>query len=147
MPQTTTQNATSSATANATPTVTPNLYNLSGHQLHVTYATTSITGVPRMTYQDPQQSLAFQGDEIRTVKSDLGTIVSVTLRAMPDVGFTTLSVLIPRIEIRPLSSTPVRTDCITTVHSTPFVVPGTVLGQLDHYTVTKLRGTAHDVRF
>jgi hypothetical protein len=74
-------------------------------------------------------------------------LVSVTLRATPDVGSTSLSVLIPRIRISPLSVAQVHTDCITTLHSTPFAPPQTVQGQLDTYTVTSLHGTAQAVAF
>ena len=129
-----------------TPTVTPNLYQLSGHHLHVTYSTTGIDGKPHMTYQDTHQSKSFKGDEIRTVECDLGLLVSVTLRLTVDVGSTTLSVLIPRMRISPTSVAAVHTECITTVHSTPFA-PQVVQGQLDTYTVTSLRGTAQAVAF
>lgn len=135
-------------TAPTATTVTPNLFHLSGHHLHVTYATTGIAGQPTLTYQDPQQSKSFHGNEIRTIAdSDLGTLVSVTLRITPDVGSTTLSVLIPRMRISPWSIAPVHTYCITTVHSTPFIAPGAVQGQLDTYTVTNVHGTAQAVVF
>jgi hypothetical protein len=130
-----------------TPTVTPNLYQLSGHHLHVTYAPSGIDGKPSMTYQDTHQSKSFKGDEIRTVECDLGTLVSVTLRITPDVGSTTLSVLIPRMRISPVSVAAVHTECITTVHSTPFAPPAAIQGQLDTYTVTSVRGTAQAVAF
>lgn len=130
----------------ATPTVTPNLYQLSGHHLHVTYSPTSFTGKPTMTYQDSHQSKSFTGDEIRTVECDLGTLVSVTLRMTVDVGSTTLSVVIPRMRISPASVAAVHTECITTVHSTPFA-PQAIQGQADTYTVTALHGTAQAVAF
>ena len=129
-----------------TPTVTPNLFQLSGHHLHVTYSPSGMDGKPNMTYQDQHQSKSFKGDEIRTVECDLGTLVSVTLRIMPDVGSTSLSVLIPRMRISPVSVAAVHTECITTVHSTPFA-PQTIQGQVDTYTVTSLRGTAQAVMF
>lgn len=130
----------------ATATVTPNLYQLSGHHLHVTYSSSGIDGKPSMTYQDSHQSKSFRGDEVREVDCDLGTLVSVTLRLTPDVGSTTLSVLIPRMRIAPGSVAAVHTECITTVHSTSFA-PQTIQGQLDTYTVTSLRGTAQVVEF
>jgi hypothetical protein len=129
-----------------TPTVTPNLYQLSGHHLHVTYATSGIDGKPHMTYQDTHQSKSFKGDEIRTVECDLGYLVSVTLRMTVDVGSTTLSVLIPRMRISPASAAAVHTECITTVHNTSFAPLG-MQGQLDTYTVTALRGTAQAVMY
>jgi hypothetical protein len=130
-----------------TTTVTPNLFHLSGHHLHVTYATTGIAGQPTLTYQDLHQSKSFHGNEIRTVESDLGMQVSVTLRITPDVGSTTFSLLIPRMRISPTSIAPVHTYGITTVHSMPFAPPQAVQGQLDTYSVTSLHGTAQAVVF
>lgn len=132
-------------TTQTTQTVTPNHYQLSGHHLHVTYSTSGIDGKPSLTYQDSHQSKSFKGDEIRTVECDLGTLVSVTLRLTVDVGSTTLSVLIPRMRIAPASVAAIHTDCITTVHSMPFIA--VVQGQLDTYTVTSLHGTAQVVTF
>lgn len=129
------------------PTVTPNLYQLSGHHLHVTYSPSGIDGKPSMTYQDTHESKSFKGDQIRTVECDLGILVSVTLRITVDVGSTTLSVLIPRMRVSPAGgSYAVHTECITTVHNTSFA-PQSLQGQLDHYTVTSLRGTAQAVSF
>jgi hypothetical protein len=139
MPQPTSQSS-------GTPTVAPNLYQLSGHHLHVTYSPSGIAGKPTMTYQDSHQSKSFKGDEVRTVECDVGTLVSVTLRMTPDVGSTTLSMVIPRMRISPVSVAAVHTECITTVHSTPFA-PQAVQGQLDTYTVTTLQGTAQAVAF
>jgi hypothetical protein len=135
-----------SAQPSGTPTVTPNLYQLSGHHLHVTYSTTSFAGKPTMTYQDAHQSKSFTGDEIRTVECDLGTLVSVTLRMTVDVGSTSLSVVIPRMRVSPAGVAAVHTECITTVHSTPFA-PQTIQGQADTYTITTLQGTAQAVAF
>jgi len=134
-------------TPTATPTVTPNLFHLGGHHLHVTYATTGIAGQPTLTYQDLHHSTAFRGNQIRTVESDLGMLVSVALRVMPDVGSTLFSLLIPRMRISPTSVAPVHTYGITTVHSTPFAVPESIQGQLDTYTITNLQGTAQAVVF
>jgi hypothetical protein len=126
--------------------VTPNLYQLSGHHLHVTYSPSGMDGKPSMIYQDTHQSKSFKGDEIRTVECDLGILVSVTLRMTVDVGSTTLSVLIPRMRVPTTGGAAVNTECITTVHNTAFA-PQTLQGQLDHYTVTSLRGTAQAVAF
>jgi len=129
-----------------TPTVTPNLFHLSGHHLHVTFSPSGNDGKPQLTYQDSHQSKSFKGDEIRMVECDLGMLVSVTLRMTVDVGSTTLSLIIPRMRISPVSVAAVHTDCITTVHSTPFA-PQVIQGQADTYTVTSLRGTAQAVAF
>ena len=65
--------------------VTPNLYQLQGKNLHVTYSTSGIDGRAHFSYQDTHQSLSFRGDEIRTQETEIGTLVSVTLRRTGDV--------------------------------------------------------------
>ncbi|HEU4728452.1 MAG TPA: hypothetical protein VFT22_11195 [Kofleriaceae bacterium] len=127
--------------------MTPNLFHLSGPHLHVSYSPSSFDGKPSMTYQDDHETRSFRGDEIRTVECDLGTLVSVTLHAMPDVGSTSVSLFIPRMRISPRSSAQVTTDCVTTQHNTPFALPENTQGQLDTYTVTNLHGTAQAVVF
>jgi hypothetical protein len=91
--------------------------------------------------------MSFRGNQIRTAESDLGMLVTVVLRVMPDVGSTLFSLLIPRMRIHPMSVAPVHTYGITTVHSTPFAVPEFIQGQLDTYTVASLQGTAQAVVF
>ena len=59
---------------------TPNLYQLSGKHLNITYSTTGIDGKPHFSYQDLQQTLSFTGDQIRGVVTEIGTLVSVTIR-------------------------------------------------------------------
>jgi hypothetical protein len=128
------------------PTVTPNLYQLSGHHLHVTYATTGLDGRPTLTYQDAHQGKSFKGDEIRAVECDLGTLVSVTIRMTIDTGSTSFSVFIPRMRIPQGTSSPVHTEGVTTVHRLT-IPPLLSQGQLDNYTITALQGTAQAVEF
>ncbi|HEX7839826.1 MAG TPA: hypothetical protein VF469_20260 [Kofleriaceae bacterium] len=150
MPQTTPSGAGPGTTPSATAAaVTPNLFHLAGPSLHLTYSTSSITGQPILIYQDAHQTKSFRGQEINTIEdTELGTIVSVVLHATPDVGSTTFSLLVPRIQVSGLGAiAPVRTYGITTMHSSPLAGPGTALGQLDTYTVTQLHGTAQAVVF
>lgn len=127
-------------------TVTPNLYHLSGHHLHVTYATSGIDGKPSLSYQDTHQSKSFRGDEIRVVECDLGVLVSVTLRMTVDVGSTSLSLFVPRMRIHQGTTAAVHTECVTTIHSMPFA-PQAALGQIDTYHVVAVHGTAQHVFF
>ena len=75
---------------------TPNLYQLHGHHLHITYSTSSIDGKPRFQYHDPFQTLQFSGDEIRTIASEIGTLVTVTIRLTVDSGSTSSTLSCPR---------------------------------------------------
>ena len=122
----------------------PNLYELSGHGIHVTFFPVGAGGVAHFSYQDAQRSLQFSGDQIRTVAvADLGTVVSVTLVLTPDSGSTTFSVLLPQVNLdnHRGSSVPVSTDGITTHHRFS-LIPQLLRGQLERYHVTPMHGTA-----
>ena len=69
----------------------PNLYELSGNGIHVTYSTTSITGKPLFNYHDSFQTRNFSGDEIQTVDTILGQLVSVFLVRTIDSGSTSFT--------------------------------------------------------
>lgn len=130
----------------ASATRQPNLFQLSGHHLHVSYATSGIDGKPHFTYQDVHQSLNFSGDEIRRDDSDLGAIVSVSIRRTVDQGSTTFSLLVPRVNLGTAQSAAIRTVGITTIHRLS-LVPALDQGQQDLYTVTRLGGSASLVQF
>jgi hypothetical protein len=120
-----------------------NHFSLSGGNIHVDYSSTSINGQPRLAYHDPDRNLSFAGSDIRTVDvPDIGTIVSVTLTIMVDVGSTTFSVFIPTVIVPGTGgSSPVTTEGITTIHSTPFapLIPG----QREVYRAVQLTGVAN----
>ncbi len=122
----------------------PNLYQLSGRHLNITYSTSGIDGKPHFSYQDLQQTLSFSGDQIRSVETEIGTLVSVTIRLTVDTGGTTFSLLLPRVNIPGEQSVPLQTDGITTLHRFS-ILP--LSGQLDFYTVTRLHGSAARVFF
>jgi hypothetical protein len=124
--------------------VEPNLYELSGHHLHVTYSTSGIDGKPHFSYQDLQHTLSFSGDEIRRVETEIGALVSVTIRLTIDTGGTSFSLLLPRVNIPGEQTVPIQTEGITTLHKFS-IVP--TAGQRDFYTVTPLTGTAMRVFF
>lgn len=127
--------------------VAPDLYRLSGGKMQVNYSTTSINGQPRLTYQDGAQTLSFAGEQIRQTKTEIGTLVSVTLRMTVDSGSTEFTLLVPSVNLAGASATvPVRTYGITTTHKFS-VVPAANQGQTQLYTTTELSGTASLVYF
>src|SRR5262245_36565408 len=125
---------------------TPNMFSLSGRDLHITYATSSRDGRPQFTYQDHTRTLHFSGDEIRSVQTDLGRVVSVSIRPTIDAGSTTFSLLVPRITLVGEAAVPVQTVGITTLHKFS-IIPTLNQGQMDFYTVTRLTGFASLVLF
>lgn len=54
---------------------------------------------PTFTYQDQVLNLTFTGEEIRTQQSEMGTLVSVSLKITVDAGATTLTLLLPTVNL------------------------------------------------
>jgi hypothetical protein len=125
---------------------TPNLYDLQGHNLHITYSTTSIDGKPRFQYHDNFQTLQFSGDQIRMLDSEIGTLVTVTIRLTPDLGSTLFTFLVPQVNLNQSTQSQITTFGITTLHRFS-IAPQLDLGQTEHYTVAGLSGTAALVAF
>lgn len=135
------------APATTTPSLVPaNHFQLNGQNLRITYAPFVEAGLPSFTYQDAHQTLTFRGTEIQSATTEAGTLVSVIIRRTVDSGSTSFSVLVPRVQVTFTGSAPCETDGITAIH-TFSVVPALMRGQLDHYTVTPLHGTASHVVF
>ena len=127
--------------------IAPNVYHLTGGQMKVEYSTTSFNGTPRLTYHDGNQTLSFAGDQIRQTKTEIGTLVSVTLHMTVDSGSTGFTLLVPTVNLSSSSSSaPVHTYGITTAHKFS-VVPAMNQGQTELYTTTELSGTASVVFF
>ncbi len=90
-----------------TPRNEPNRYLLTAGDIAQTsysidYTPRGSDGQPELTYSirvrmTPTRTLGhFSGAEIRSQESDLGTLISVTLEAIPDVHTSTLTLLLPR---------------------------------------------------
>ncbi len=126
--------------------VPPNLYQLQGGPIHVTYSTTSIDGKPHFSYQDPHQTLFFKGDDIRVIETDIGRLVTVTIRRTVDTGSTSFSVVIPAVNLEKSHSAHINTLGITTVHRFS-VIPAFNRGQTELYHTVALAGTAQFVYF
>ncbi len=93
----------------------PNLYELSGHGIHVTYSTTSITGKPLFNYHDTFQTRNFSGAEIQIQESLLGNLVSVFLIRTIDGG-STFTLLVPSVHLPASNVANITTEGITTLH-------------------------------
>jgi hypothetical protein len=118
----------------------PNFYDLTGDGIHISYATTTFAGPPLFIYQDASQNRRFTDKQIQSVDTEVGTLVSVILQVIPDLGSTSFSVLIPRVSLSTSDTANITTYGITTLHKTTFFGPRQ--GQNDVYTVHQLQGTA-----
>ena len=118
-----------------------NSYDLSGNGITIKYSSTSLAGDPLFHYQDRRTKRDFRGDEVRTEKSELGSLVSVTLELLVDRGSTTFTVLVPKVNVGASGPADVSTYGITTEHRTSIAGP-IMPGQLDTYAAIELKGTA-----
>jgi hypothetical protein len=127
------------------PQTEPNLYDLKGVGLTISYSTSSINGQPRLSFKKGRLELNFSANEITTLDTGIGTLVTVTIAKTVDRSFTTFSVLLPRIALPISASKAFSTFGITTVHLTSIVGP--VKGAQETYKTIPLRGTAKRVEF
>jgi hypothetical protein len=122
------------------------VYRLSGDGVHITYFPTgegplTTEGPVMLVYQDLHQARTFRAAEVTVDDvANLGVVVTAALWNVPDLGLTTVSLLIPTVELGVAHSVPVETLLITTLHSSTLFGAGPP--QRDSYTVTKLSGTA-----
>ncbi len=122
----------------------PDRYDLSGGAIHVTYSTTSLQGQPQLSYHDVFQVRNFSGDQIKTLQTDIGTLVTVVLHLTIDSGSTTFSLLLPNVNLPPSNSANITAEGITTLHRFS-IIP--LHGQTPVYTVHRMHGTASFVQF
>ena len=99
-------------------------------------------GPLHLVYQDASRSLAFYGEEVRTVEvPDLGNLVSVTIVETEDTGYTSFSLPVPDVDLpADQSSIFIHTEGITTIHR--IFAALIAHPQSKMYTVTPLNGTA-----
>jgi hypothetical protein len=114
-------------------------FQLSGGGLQVDYRQSALG--PIVTYDDGVESLTFSGEQISTVGSPAGTMISIVTRSSIDSGSTTFSFLLPRVSVAVNATTPVSTQGISAIHRFS-AIPGRETGQLDEYGIVPLQGTA-----
>lgn len=132
----------------ASPTnLQPNLFELQGYDAQITYSTTSITGVPQLSYLRGDINRTFSGDEIQLAETGFGQSVTVLLQnGAADEPIESLTVLIPIVQLSPqLQPLSIQTIGILSRRSV-FVNPATP-DQLQTYDSLSLYGTAQLVNF
>ena len=122
----------------------PTLFELKGHDLHLTYSTTTMTGQPEFGYQGPLGSHTVTGTSIRRQESELGTLVSVTLVPSVDASSVTLTLLLPSINLGGQPEQSFKTLAIQATHAGPDTVQ---VGARESYEVFHMHGTARLVMF
>ncbi|HTP33165.1 MAG TPA: hypothetical protein VMJ75_13395 [Candidatus Acidoferrales bacterium] len=108
----------------------------------VDYETTSFIGQPVLNLTlGTGPTRHFSGSQIRTLNSEIGTLVTVTINLTIDSGSTSFSVLIPAITLTAVGDhRSFGTDAIVTTHSGPNSVPQT--GVHETYQFIPMKGEA-----
>jgi hypothetical protein len=120
----------------------PNLFNLEGGGINVSYSVTSFGAVPLFSYTDQKRSVNRTGDEIRTDKTDLGTLVTVDVEQVPDLHTISFTLVVPRIRLaQGARSSAIHTIGVLTTNRTG-IEPQTIVGQVQSYQALTLCGTA-----
>jgi hypothetical protein len=123
-----------------------NLFELSGGDIQITYSASSFQGVPLFSYRDGAIIRQFGGEEIRSIKTELGELLTVTLEQIPDLRTVTFTLILPVVNLLPGSGGPyIQVPGITTKSYT--TIAGPVIGPEKTYSLVNLKGTAQVVAF
>jgi hypothetical protein len=125
--------------------IQPNRYLLQSQdgKTKVDYETSTFSGQPSLNLtQGPGGPIRhFAGSQIRTLNTEIGTLVSVTTVVTVDTGSTSFSILLPAISLAAVGDTQTFvTEAIITSHSGPNSVPST--GVHERYQFTPMNGQA-----
>ena len=77
-----------------------NFFELRHNNNIITYTASNIAGEPVVTYKDSGTTRNFTGKEVRRQKTELGTLVTVTLEATPDLEMRLLTIVLPQVQLK-----------------------------------------------
>jgi hypothetical protein len=122
--------------------VDANIFDIDG-PIRAQFSSSSIRGIPLMSYEDAGLDLTFEGDEITQAETALGQLVTVTLEEVVDACMRTFTLILPTIrvaddEVAEFQALGIETtDC-----SGAFVPPDGPAGVLQASRVHQLYGNA-----
>jgi len=124
---------------------TPNEYKLKGENYSIGYMIGPIPNKKFLKCSHHNMVQNFEGPEIHEEKAEIGTLITVTLEQVPDLSRTTLTVLIPTINLdKPEAA--FKTTAIITTHHTSIGGPNMVTGAVQTYKLEELEGIATVIR-
>ena len=125
-----------------------NLFELQGYDTQITYSSTSITGVPQLSYLKGETSRTFSGvEEIQLAETGLGQSVTVLLQnGAADEPIESLTLLLPIVQLSPQQQ-PLSIVTIGILSRRAVFVNPTTPAQLQTYDTLSLYGTAQLVNF
>ncbi|MEH2377088.1 hypothetical protein [Nostoc sp.] len=123
----------------------PNEFELKGEGTYIKYSI--LNGVSQLDYRSQNISQHFSGGQIKTLATDIGTLVTVIISKPPNPelggNIVKLSFLLPIINLFiGTRDTTVQTEAILTTEKTSGFIRTPLFGQLQSYQTIVLRGTA-----
>lgn len=123
--------------------VQPNLFELEGYNTQITFSTTSILGVPQLSYTNRDKTLNFRGEDILFEETQLGQMVTVDLSDNPASEILEkLTLLIPIVNLP--STSPTQVIQTTAIFNQ---IVKSIEPQVQTYMTLCLAGTAQQVAF
>lgn len=92
-------------------------------------------------YRDKEQEMTFTGEEISSLDTEIGRMHTVALETVPDSHHTTLTLIVPDINLQGGASS-FATVAIRITHRTSIGGPDLIEGALQAYEVMPLNGRA-----
>ncbi len=120
----------------------PNLFELQGYDAQIVYSTSSIKGIPQLSYFTRDQERTFSGEDIQSEETGFGRSVTVLLQnGAADEPIESLTLLLPIVQLSSqVRELPIQTLAILSRRAV-FVNPNAPL-QLQTYDTLSLSGTA-----
>jgi hypothetical protein len=123
------------------PNNVPNVYQLAGDGIQITYTVNNSNGQAQLDYQDAQGSRTFTGNQVNSQQSPLGTLVTVFLLRTVDAGSTTLTLVVPGVNLGTTTEQPIETFAVVT-NNLFSILEMHKPRQTQVYQVSSLQGTA-----
>jgi hypothetical protein len=122
-----------------------NTFELSGKSIHVSYSSTSFTGVATFSYRDNRLSRSFSGEEIHLQDTEVGQLVTVTLESVADGDRVTFSLALPTVTLRRDAAIRIKVPGLTVTN--PSTIAGPPPGPQKLYSIFNMKGTAQFFEF
>ena len=125
-----------------------NLFELKNAQLKITFSASGLDGKPSLGYHKGATEMQFRGKQLRMRETEIGTLVSVTLKEVPDAYSSVFSLLIPQVNIPSgEGGVHVLVKGFETRVRSSIGGPNLVNGQVQTYKSVSLSGVAKSVVF
>jgi len=124
----------------------PNQFTLEGYDTQITYAASSLSGVPQFSVSDRVETRSFSGDEIHHEDTGVGQIVTMQLQNnAADQGFEYVTLFLPKVQLAAETQSVTIHTLAIRHREVVFVAPGA--RQVQTYEPIYLSGTAALVQF